>query len=122
MPVLVDTSIWTDHFKKTDKCLANLLVSDQVVVHSMIIAEITCGTPPDRKNTLFFLKSLSGCKEALLSETLNFIEANKLYGAGCGVVDFSLLTSALITPDTRLWTRDKNLRNLAEKFNIEFKK
>lgn len=120
-PVLVDTSIWNDHFKEANKCLADLLVTDQVLVHSMIIAEISCGTPPDRADTLLFLSSLSPCKEALLPETLTFIESNKLYGAGCGVVDFSLLASALLTPETLLWTKDKNLKLLAEKFKIDFK-
>ena len=122
MPVLIDTSIWTDHFKKTNKCLTGLLVTDQVLVHPMIIAEISCGTPPDRSNTLLYLSSLHSCKEALLPDTLAFIESNKLYGAGCGVVDFSLLASALLTPETLLWTKDKNLKSLAEKFKIDFRK
>ena len=49
---------------------------------------------------------------------MNFIEREKLYGLGCGWVDMTLLASALITPGTLLWTQDKRLAALAERFEV----
>ena len=46
--VLVDTSVWVDHFRQANPTLAALLESDRVLVHPMVIGELACGTPPDR--------------------------------------------------------------------------
>lgn len=47
---------------------------------------------------------------------MDFIEREKLYGLGCGLVDMCLLASTLITPDTQLWTLDRRLADMAGKF------
>jgi hypothetical protein len=52
-------------------------------------------------------------RQASQAEVLDFIEREKLYGLGCGLVDITLLASALLTPDTKLWTLDKRLLRLA---------
>jgi len=49
-----------------------------------------------------------------------FIEREKHYGLGCGLVDLSLLASTLMTPGARLWTLDKRLAELAARFNSAF--
>lgn len=41
-------------------------------------------------------------------------------GKGIGFVDVHLLASTQLTPDTRLWTRDKRLANIAQSLNIGF--
>jgi hypothetical protein len=61
---------------------------------------------------------LQPCKHASLSEVMAFIEREKLYGLGCGLVDIALLASTLITPGAELWTLDKRLANLAERFGV----
>lgn len=48
----------------------------------------------------------------------DFIDREKLHGLGCGLVDVVLLTSTLMTPGARLWTRDVRLASLAERFGI----
>lgn len=44
--ILVDTSVWVDHFKNRNEDLVRLLVSDLALIHPLIVAELACGTPP----------------------------------------------------------------------------
>lgn len=121
MSVLVDTSVWVDHFRYGNERLVRLLESDGVFVHPMIIAEIACGTPPEpRAQTLAGLKLLQSCTQATLAEVMRMIEEEKLYGQGCGLVDMLLLASTLITPGALLWTLDKRLAKLAHHFQVAF--
>ena len=46
MSVLIDTSVWSDHFRKRNDVLAELMTLDQALTHPMIVAELACGTPP----------------------------------------------------------------------------
>ncbi|MEN0108693.1 MAG: VapC toxin family PIN domain ribonuclease [Pseudomonas sp.] len=117
--VLVDTSIWVDHFRKGNDGLIKLISLDLVVTHPMVVAEIACGTPPaPRSSTLLYISLLKPCNQASLNEVMAFIENEKLYGLGCGLVDLTLLASTLITPGTQLWTLDKRLADLAERFGV----
>ena len=119
MTVLVDTSVWVKHFKNTSKELSSLLGNDEAVIHSFILAEIACGTPPaPRSRTLSDFSLLGRANEASLDEVMAFIEHEKLYGLGCGLIDIALLASALITPGCRLWTLDKRLATLADRFGV----
>lgn len=122
MDVLVDTSVWVDHFRNTNAELVVRLSQDLVLMHPFVLAELDCGTPPaPRKRTLSNLGLLRPCREASQSELLEFIERERLYGLGCGMVDLALLASALITSDTHLWTMDKRLFDLASRFGIAWR-
>ncbi len=117
--VLVDTSVWIDHFRSRNEALVNLLSRDLALTHPMVIGEISCGTPPaPRAQTLGDLGLLSMAQHASLHETMEFIERESMYGMGCGLVDMVLLTSTLITPGAKLWTLDKRLAELAERFGV----
>lgn len=121
MRILVDTSVWVAHFRSANPVLAEQLVLDRVLTHPMVVAELACGTPPQpRKRVLQYLASLQHAEQVSLGELMDFIERRELFGLGCGVVDLLLLASSLITPNTRLWTLDKRLANLATRFNIGF--
>ncbi|WP_333715593.1 PIN domain-containing protein [Pantoea eucrina] len=121
MAILVDTSVWVNHFKNPEAELQRLLNTDLVLMHPMILAEIACGTPPaPRQVTLSSLALLSQSSQASIAEVMQFIEDEKLFGLGCGLVDFTLLASALITPGARLWTVDKRLEKLALRFGINY--
>jgi hypothetical protein len=50
-----------------------------------------------------------------------FIEREEIYGLGCRLVDIMLLGSVLITPGAQLWTLDKRLMGLAEKYNVAYR-
>ena len=119
MSVIVDTSVWVDHFRHNNRALVDLMLQDSVLVHPMVIVEIACGTPPSpRSQSLGNLALLQPCKQATLSEVLALVERGKLYGLGCGLVDMCLLASTLITPAAALWTMDKRLAGLAQRFGV----
>ena len=119
MSVLVDTSVWIDHFRSGNAALAHLVGLDLALIHPMVIVELACGTPPyPREHTLGNLGLLRTCNQATLDEVLELIEREKLYGLGCGLVDMALLASTLITPGARLWTLDRRLSELAQRFDV----
>lgn len=121
MNVLVDTSVWVDHFKRGNSILSHLVGADRVLIHPMVLAEIACGTPPaPRQQTLADLSLLQLSNQVSLKEVMVFIEQEKLYGLGCGLIDLMLLASTLITPGTLFWTLDKRLDVLAQRFNIAY--
>ncbi|MBL8475196.1 MAG: hypothetical protein JNK71_03885 [Methyloversatilis sp.] len=43
--ILVDTSVWVDHFRHGNDTLIQLLDRDLVLTHPLIIGELACGTP-----------------------------------------------------------------------------
>ena len=119
MSVLVDTSVWVDHFRSGNATLAHLVGSDLALTHPLVIVELACGTPPSpREHTLGSLSLLRTCNQATLDEVRELIEREKLSGLGCGFVDVALLASTLITPGARLWTLDRRLSELAQRFRV----
>ena len=121
MNVLIDTSVWVDYFKHGNKNLIELMSLDFAMTHPMVLLELACGTPPaPRQQTLQDIGLLRHCQQATLSEVMTFIENEKLYGLGCGLVDMSLLASTLLTPDTQIWTLDKRLLQFATRFRVAY--
>jgi predicted nucleic acid-binding protein len=118
--VLVDTSVWVDHFRHGNVALEQLLMQDTVLCHPWVLCEIACGTPPARQRTLVDLAALKMGNTASVQELMLFVERERLYGLGCGLVDLALLASVRITPGARLWTLDKRLNALAERFGVAF--
>lgn len=117
--VLIDTSVWIDHFRQRNEALVSLLNMDLALTHPMVLAELACGTPPaPRRQTLNDIGLLRQTQQASLREVMDFVEREQLYGLGCGVVDMSLLASTLVTPGAALWTLDKRLSTLAERFGV----
>ena len=122
MSVIIDTSVWVDHFRTGNEVLAGLIQADLAMIHPMVLVELACGTPPaPRTRTLADLGLLRACHQAGLDEVIALIEREQLYGLGCGFVDMTLLASTLITPGARLWTLDKRLAALAERFGAAFR-
>ena len=121
MSVLIDTSVWVEHFRRPLPALIQLLRVDDVLTHPLVILELTCGTPPEpRARTLGDLALLRQTRLATPGEVADWIERERLYGRGCGAVDCTLLASVLLTPSTRLWTRDRRLAQLAERFGAQY--
>jgi predicted nucleic acid-binding protein len=119
--VLVDTSVWVDHFRRRNESLVDLLALDLALTHPMIVTELACGTPPaPRARTLTDIATLAQTRQANLDEVRELIEREQLFGPGCGLVDLALLTSALLTPGAQLWTQDKRLLQLAKRFGIAY--
>lgn len=117
--VLIDTSVWVDHFRRGRVDLAGLLARDAVLMHPHVLLELACGTPPaPRARTLAHLGRLRPARQATSAELLEFIEREALFGQGCGLVDIGLLAAARLTPGTRLWTLDRRLAALATRLDV----
>lgn len=116
--VLVDTSVWVDHFRRRNDVLVDLLELDLVMAHPLVLGEIACGTPPNRAQTLIDLDGLQQTQQASVREVMAFVERERLFGMGCGLVDMLLLASTMMTPGAELWTLDKRLCGLAERFGV----
>ena len=121
MTVLVDTSVWVDHFRRPNAALAELMVLDQVLTHSLVVGELACSTSPEpRLRTLGDMALLLPADQAAPGEVRDFIEREALFGLGCGLIDLTLLASTLVTSSAQLWTLDKRLASLAARFGVCF--
>jgi len=121
MKVIVDTSVWVAHFKARNDALVALMQRDAMLTHPMVLAELACGTPPTpRAATLGDIALFEAPNQAGIPELLDFIEREQLFGQGCGLVDIALLASTLITPAAQLWTEDRRLAGLAERFGVAY--
>ena len=116
--IVVDTSVWIDHFRTNQAGLAALLDDAQVLVHPFIIGELACGNLRARAELLSLLQQLPHAPQASQEEVLLFIERHALMGRGIGYVDAHLLAATALAEEARLWTRDRRLKRVAEDLNI----
>jgi predicted nucleic acid-binding protein len=117
--VLVDTSVWIEHFRSGTIGLEASLNEGQVVCHPFIIGELACGNLRNRSQILSLLETLPAAHRAKHEEVMLFIEKNLLMGKGLGYVDMHLLASAVLA-SIPLWTLDKTLSKAAVKLGIQF--
>jgi predicted nucleic acid-binding protein len=116
--ILVDTSIWINHLRSGNEQLRRHLNEGSVVIHPFIIAELALGSLQERVKTLALLDLLPQMRVAKINEVRFAIEARSLYSRGIGFIDAHLITSIFINPPTLLWTRDKQLRRVAEDLGV----
>jgi predicted nucleic acid-binding protein len=116
--ILVDTSIWIDHFRAADPQLVALLTRNEVLSHPFVIGEIALGSVAKRADVLRYLNNLPAAVGATHDEVMVFIDRHKLANMGVGYVDANLLASAALTPGASLWARDKNLRAAAVRCGV----
>ena len=116
--ILADTSIWIDHFRRADSVLYRLFHADRILMHPIVIGEVSLGLRGDRTATLEILQELPRAVVADHDEVLDLIEDWQLYGSGIGYGDAQLLASVLLTPGSRLWTRDASLRKVARQLSL----
>jgi len=116
--ILADTSIWIDHFRSGDAELKKALNLGQVVIHPWVTAELALVSLRDRTRTLAMLDRLPQMRMAQADELRTMIEARRLFNMGIGLTDIHLIASVFLNPPTILWTRDKQLRKVAESFRI----
>lgn len=65
-------------------------------------------------------RSAAHARQASLTEVRELIERERLFGLGCGLVNWTLLVSTMLTAGAQLWTLDQGLRLLAERFEIAY--
>jgi len=117
--VLVDTSVWVNHFNKKDIKLSRLLEEGKVVIHTFIIGELFCGKIKNRTEIFALLQNLPKTSILNLDEFLVFIENNKLMSKGIGFVDIHLLGSSTLV-GSKLFTYDKKLIEAAKSLRINY--
>jgi predicted nucleic acid-binding protein len=115
--MLIDTSVWVDHFRKRDHALAELLESGSVECHPFVIGELACGNLQSRSEILSLLDELPLVPVVEHEEALAFLQANNLGGSGLGWIDVHLLAAARLG-GTTLWTRDRRLAKAAVRLNL----
>jgi predicted nucleic acid-binding protein len=118
MMVQADTSIWIDHFRRSDVRLAEFLDRGDVAMHPFVIGELLLGHVPRIAEMMDDLKALPKVIVASADEILTFISDRKLPESGIGYVDAHLLAAAALTPETLLWTRDKRLLAAAHSLSL----
>ena len=116
--ILVDTSIWIDHLRRSERRLVELLNSGHVLAHPFVIGEIALGALRDRQIVIDLLHDLPPATVATDAEVLTFIASNALHGRGIGYIDAHLLASTRLTPRATFWTRDRRLAEAAQDLNI----
>ncbi len=108
MKVLVDSSVWIQHFKLGNQELTYYLESSTVFTHPFIIQELYLGRPKGHDEVFKRLHALPSLQVELDKDILHSIDELKLKGRGIGIVDVHLLVSALKN-NCKLFTLDKKL-------------
>jgi hypothetical protein len=116
-PVLVDTSVWVEHFRRGNRALAERLGEGEVSSHPFIIGELACGSLGRRREILSLLGALPHAPLVEHDEVLAFVESHGLGGRGIGWIDAHLLASATLAR-LPLWTFDHRLAAVARQLPI----
>ena len=117
MMLLVDTSVWIDHFRRGNSQLAALLNEGGVLTHPLVIGELACGRLTNRSKILGLLEALPSASVAEHEEVLHLLSNRRLHGRGLGWIDVHLLASALLSR-CPLWTLDKSLISAARSLKV----
>lgn len=119
MRVLVDTSVWIDHFHRASPRLEALLHAGQAWTHAVVIGELAAGRLLRRDQILLYLQKLPRGDEIDLDEGLHLLAEHRLWGRGLSWSDVQLLASTRIDRLT-VWTRDRTLGIAAAELGLAF--
>ena len=117
MRVLIDTSVWIDHFHQADSQLQARLQAGQAWTHTVVIGELAAGHLRQRSDTLRHLQKLPRADEIELTEGLHLLDEHSLAGRGLSWSDVQLLAAARIG-GLSLWTRDRPLAKAATELGL----
>lgn len=113
--ILVDTSIWIDHFRHRDAALGKIIADDRLLSHPVVIGELALGSLRDREMLLAFFSAQREALVATHEEVMAMIDRHEIFSMGIGYTDAQLLASILLDRRSLLWTRDKRLAAAARK-------
>ncbi len=116
--ILIDSSVWMDHFRKPNRSLMAILDAEEGCIHPFVMGEVACGNLKNRKEIIALLHALPSVRKAEDDEVLFFMERHHLHGRGVGLIDIHLLASCLMDR-CALWTADKRLQAVAADLHIE---
>lgn len=116
--ILADTSVWVDHLRRRSQTFAQLLESEQILIHPFVIGELALGHLRPRGLILSYFYNLPQSKLASYQEVLHFIDRHRLFGCGIGYVDAHLLAATQLTAGATFWTADKRLHRVAGRLRL----
>ncbi len=119
MKILVDTSVWIDHFHRADPQLQACLQAGFVWTHTVVIGELAVGQLKHRTDILRHLQKLPRADEINLAEGLHLLEEHVLMGRGLSWADVQVLAAARID-GLKLWTRDRALAKAAMGLDLAY--
>jgi predicted nucleic acid-binding protein len=120
--VIVDTSVWVDSMRSRDDRLNGWIIGEEILQHPFVTAEISMGSfasTSDRFRTVDLLESFEQLEIADSHTFHEFVAKRALFGTGIGFADAHLLLACIDYPTARLVTRDKRLRDQAERLEIK---
>jgi len=115
--MLVDTSVWIDHFHRPHSALVDALERGDAECHDCVLGELACGTLPRRDEVLALMRALPRISPVAHDEAMTLVAQRRLWGRGLGWVDVSLLAAALVA-GARLWTMDRRLLKVAHDLGV----
>ena len=115
--MLVDTSVWIDHFRRSNDDLERFLEEGAVSIHPFVIGELACGSLRKRNEVIGLLQQLPAAPMATHDEVLRLIDRAQLHGSGLGWIDVHLLASARLAHES-LWSADRRLRQAAVRLGL----
>lgn len=118
--ILIDSSVWIDHFRSTSSNLVLMLSQGSILQHPFVTAEIALGSVKDPKTVTSLLNLLPQANHVEDAAILEFISDYGIASSGLGLVDTHLLATAVIGNRCKLWTRDKRLAAKAAEMNCAF--
>jgi predicted nucleic acid-binding protein len=118
--IIVDTSVWVDHFRRSNNLLVALLDDNAAMVHPFVLGELLLGGLPGEGEAAAALRTIQQAPVAGTEEVAMFISQAVLAGTGVGYVDCHLLVSALLLGTGRILTEDKRLREQAERLGVAY--
>ncbi|WP_353227950.1 PIN domain-containing protein [Novosphingobium sp.] len=118
--IIIDTSIWADHFRREEPQIGLLLIDGNLKHHPLVTAELGMGNLRDWRRTIILLSRLPQAVHLTNDALLDFVEEMELAGTGIGAIDAHLLGSAHVS-GCSLWTRDRRLLAQAERLGLAFR-
>ena len=115
--ILVDTSVWIDHFRASMAGLIENLQAGVVVTHPFVIGELALGHLRKRTEILGLLANLPSLDINAQDAVLRFIDDQRLAGTGIGWVDAHLLFAAA-SGGASIFTRDTKLHKQAARLGL----
>jgi predicted nucleic acid-binding protein len=117
--ILVDTSVWVEHFRRRHDGLAHSLDRGEVACHSFVIGELSLGSLRRRDEVLSLLSELPSASVVPHDDMRALGDRFRLAGRGIGWVDAHLIASAMVD-GMRLWTLDRRLGLVARSLGLHF--
>ena len=99
--MLVDTSVWVDHLRRTDPSLSSALERSEVWCHPFVIGELACGDLANRQEILSLLAALPQAELAAHHEVLALVERFRHTGHTVRIIEF------MDVGTSNRWSRDE---------------